>query len=150
MSPAIRATQFPVQSVVAGNSLHDSDTGQPPISVRSLSRSFGSAQALDHVDFDVPQGAIYALVGRQRRGEDHTRQAPAQYHSSVFRYRRCPGEILQAYCRQCLYRIGYVSENQELPDWMTVTQLLSYLHPFYPQWSLLSEQAANAAHWWFA
>ena len=31
-------------------------------------------------------------------------------------------------------RIGYVSENQEMPDWMTVDQLLAYLQPFYPNW----------------
>ena len=31
-------------------------------------------------------------------------------------------------------RIGYVSENQELPGWMTVRELLDYLAPFYPTW----------------
>jgi ABC-2 type transport system ATP-binding protein len=30
--------------------------------------------------------------------------------------------------------IGYVSENQELPEWMTVNTLLNYLRPFYPTW----------------
>jgi ABC-2 type transport system ATP-binding protein len=33
-----------------------------------------------------------------------------------------------------LARIGYVSENQEQPDWMTVRYLLDYLKPFYPTW----------------
>ena len=33
-----------------------------------------------------------------------------------------------------LARIGYVSENQELPDWMTLEQLISYVRPFYPTW----------------
>jgi len=32
--------------------------------------------------------------------------------------------------------IGYVSENQDLPTWMTVKQFLDYLAPFYPQWNL--------------
>ncbi|MBV9678970.1 MAG: ABC transporter ATP-binding protein, partial [Acidobacteriaceae bacterium] len=30
--------------------------------------------------------------------------------------------------------IGYVSENQELPDGMTVSYFLNYLKPFYPTW----------------
>ncbi len=30
--------------------------------------------------------------------------------------------------------IGYVSENQELPEWMTVEYMLAYLKPFYPDW----------------
>jgi ABC-2 type transport system ATP-binding protein len=37
-------------------------------------------------------------------------------------------------------RIGYVSENQELPEWMTVAYLLDYLRPFYPQWDSALEQ----------
>ena len=31
-------------------------------------------------------------------------------------------------------RIGYVAEDQEQPDWMTVGQLLDYCRPFYPTW----------------
>jgi ABC-2 type transport system ATP-binding protein len=31
-------------------------------------------------------------------------------------------------------RIGYVSENQEMPEWMTVGYFLRYLKPFYPTW----------------
>jgi ABC-2 type transport system ATP-binding protein len=33
-----------------------------------------------------------------------------------------------------LARIGYVSEDQELPKWMTVEGLMSHLKPFYPSW----------------
>jgi ABC-2 type transport system ATP-binding protein len=31
-------------------------------------------------------------------------------------------------------QIGYVSENQEMPEWMTVRYFLAYLKPFYPTW----------------
>jgi len=33
-----------------------------------------------------------------------------------------------------LATIGYVSENQKLPAWMTVDELLAYCRPFYPSW----------------
>ena len=33
-----------------------------------------------------------------------------------------------------LARIGYVSESQQLPDWLSVDGLLDYLRPFYPTW----------------
>jgi ABC-2 type transport system ATP-binding protein len=33
-----------------------------------------------------------------------------------------------------LARIGYVSENQDLPDWMTPRELLAYVAPLYPTW----------------
>jgi len=31
-------------------------------------------------------------------------------------------------------RIGYVSENQQMPEWMTVAYYLDYLASFYPTW----------------
>jgi ABC-2 type transport system ATP-binding protein len=31
-------------------------------------------------------------------------------------------------------QIGYVSENQKMPDWMTVAYFMAYLKPFYPTW----------------
>mgnify|MGYP003623073282 CR=1 FL=1 len=31
-------------------------------------------------------------------------------------------------------RIGYVSENQDMPDSMKVGEMLDYLRPFYPRW----------------
>jgi ABC-2 type transport system ATP-binding protein len=31
-------------------------------------------------------------------------------------------------------KIGYVSENQRLPEWMTLQQLIDYCRPLYPTW----------------
>lgn len=39
-------------------------------------------------------------------------------------------------------KIGYVSEDQEMPEWMTVRAYMNYLRPFYPRWddeNLLSD-----------
>jgi ABC-2 type transport system ATP-binding protein len=33
-----------------------------------------------------------------------------------------------------LEAIGYVSENQKMPDWMSVGEFLRYWRPFYPTW----------------
>jgi ABC-2 type transport system ATP-binding protein len=33
-----------------------------------------------------------------------------------------------------LQQIGYVSENQEMPEWMTVGYFMAYWKPFYPTW----------------
>jgi ABC-2 type transport system ATP-binding protein len=41
-------------------------------------------------------------------------------------------------------RIGYVSENQEMPEWMTVGYFLDYLSGFYPAWDAsLAEELAR-------
>src|SRR5260370_21958693 len=36
--------------------------------------------------------------------------------------------------------IGYVSENQKMPYWMTVEYFLAYLKPFYPTWDSTLEE----------
>ncbi len=38
-------------------------------------------------------------------------------------------------------QIGYVSENQEIPEWMKVGFLLEYLRGFYPTWDRALEDA---------
>jgi ABC-2 type transport system ATP-binding protein len=40
-----------------------------------------------------------------------------------------------------LRRIGYVSENQDMPARMTVSEYLAYLRPFYPDWDRELETA---------
>jgi ABC-2 type transport system ATP-binding protein len=46
--------------------------------------------------------------------------------------------ILGGDCRALAGRsfasIGYVSENQKLPDWMSIGQYIAYWRPFYPKW----------------
>ena len=40
-----------------------------------------------------------------------------------------------------LAQIGYVSENQDMPEKLTVAQFLAYLRPFYPNWDLELEKS---------
>ena len=42
-------------------------------------------------------------------------------------------------------QIGYVSENQEMPDWMTVEYFMNYLKPFYPNWDAAELEAELSA-----
>ena len=47
---------------------------------------------------------------------------------------KCSASIRASSAPEAFANIGYVSENQELPEWMTVQYLLAYLKPFYPAW----------------
>jgi len=42
-------------------------------------------------------------------------------------------------------RIGYVSENQDMPEWMTVGALLDYYRAFYPTWTAPSSSSSSAS-----
>jgi ABC-2 type transport system ATP-binding protein len=90
--------------------------------------------ALAGLNLDVAEGAIYALVGPNGAGKTTT----IKVLMNIFRPTAGAAEILGIDSRKIggttLASIGYVSENQELPLWMTVAAFLSYLRPFYPTW----------------
>ena len=33
-----------------------------------------------------------------------------------------------------LARVGYLSEDRDMPEWMRISELLRYLKAFYPSW----------------
>jgi ABC-2 type transport system ATP-binding protein len=104
------------------------------ISTEGLTRRFGRLDAVDHLTLHVPAGSIFGLIGPNGAGKTTTlkllmniiRPTGGRAHVlGVDSQRLGPAEFAQ---------IGYVSENQRMPDWMTVGQLLAYCKPFYPSW----------------
>ena len=107
---------------------------ESPIQCSQLSKKYRRSFALDHVDLAVPEGSIYALIGPNGAGKTTLIKTlvnilrPTSGTSSllgVTSTRLSPKEFAQ---------IGYVSENQEMPEWMTVSYFLNYLKPFYTTW----------------
>ena len=104
------------------------------IEVRDLSRRFGTTLALDGIRLEVQPGLVYGLVGANGAGKTtlikhllgllRARQGtvkvfgldPAQH----------PVEVLQ--------RIGYLSEERDLPEWMRIDELMRYTRAFHPNW----------------
>ena len=104
------------------------------IRTENLSKRFRKVDALTGLNFDIAEGAIYALVGPNGAGKTTT----IKILMNIFQATGGAAEILGIDSRKIAARtlasIGYVSENQELPLWMTVTGFLGYLRPFYPTW----------------
>jgi len=99
-----------------------------------LSKRFGRTPVLDRVTLEVSEGSVYALVGPNGAGKTTT----IKILMNIIEPTAGRAEVLGADSRHLLPRhfaqIGYVSENQELPEWMTVEYFLNYLKPFYPAW----------------
>jgi ABC-2 type transport system ATP-binding protein len=112
----------------------------PVIQTQNLSRSYGRTAALQGLDLTIPKQAIYALVGPNGAGKTTIIKLlmnilrPTTGSSQVLRH---PTAALAG---EAFTHIGYVSENQELPEWMTVSYFLDYLRPFYPTWDSALEQ----------
>ena len=104
------------------------------IATADLHRVFGRFDALRGLSIAVPENAVYALVGANGAGKTTTIKLlmnilePSQGSAQVL------GVDSRALSHREFAQIGYVSENQKLPDRLTAGQFLDYLRPFYPTW----------------
>ena len=106
------------------------------ISTRSLTRRFGRTVALGGVDIDVPERAIYALVGPNGAGKTTLIKVLMNIFGPTSGTAQVQGSDSRKVRGKAFQHIGYVSENQQTPDWMTVGAMLRYYRSFYPTWDL--------------
>jgi len=104
------------------------------IATHSLTRRYGALTALDGVTLTVGPGSVYALVGPNGAGKTTLIQLLMNLQRATAGTAEVLGLPTEKIRGAALNRIGYVSESQELPEWMTVGALLDYLRPFYPAW----------------
>ncbi len=99
-----------------------------------LSKRFRRTPVLDGLRMDVPEGSIYGLVGPNGAGKTTT----IKVLMNIFPASGGRAEVLGTDSRRLgprqFAQIGYVSENQEMPGWMTVGYFLDHLSHFYPGW----------------
>lgn len=86
------------------------------------------------MSFEVPAGAIYALVGANGAGKSTLIKLLMNIFPPSSGEAHVLGRPLAKVRGKTLESIGYVSENQEMPESMTVGAFLDYVRPFYPQW----------------
>jgi ABC-2 type transport system ATP-binding protein len=112
-------------------------TGSSPIviDIRGLTRCFGAKVALDNVSLCVPRGCVFGLIGVNGSGKTtlikHILGLLRAESGSVRVFDRDPAADPVG----VLARIGYLSEENDLPPWMTVRELTRYTKAFYPGWN---------------
>ena len=104
------------------------------IAVSDLTRRFGARVALSSVTLRIPRGGVYGLVGANGAGKTtlirHVLGLLRAEQGSVRVFGRDP----VADPVGVLSRIGYLSEENDLPGWMRVDELMRYSRAFYPGW----------------
>ena len=104
------------------------------VDVTELSRSFGGKRALDRVSFQATAGQVHGLVGANGAGKTtllkHLLGLLRAKTGSVRVFGLDPVRDPVG----VLGRIGYLSEERELPEWMRVDELMAYTRAFQPTW----------------
>src|SRR5213595_4049514 len=104
------------------------------VHVSELTRRFGATTALGSVSLVLLRGAVYGLVGANGAGKTtlirHILGLLRAERGSVRVFGLDPvGEPVAV-----LSRIGYLSEENDLPGWMRLDELMRYSRAFYPKW----------------
>lgn len=106
----------------------------PIVDVRRVTRQFGNKTALDDLSLSVPRGGVFGLIGGNGAGKTtlikHLLGMLKAQSGSVRVFGLDPVENPVG----TLGRIGYLSEDRDLPNWMRVGELMRYTQAFYPNW----------------
>ncbi len=104
------------------------------VTARNVSKSFGSAKAVDDVSFDIAAGRITGLIGPNGAGKTTLLKA-------VLGLTDCQGELsvmgLDPFRqrKELMRNICFIADVAVLPRWIKVSQLLDYVEAVHPHFS---------------
>lgn len=104
------------------------------VSVRALKKKFGANEILHGLDFDIPAGRIYGLVGHNGAGKTTTLNAMlglTSYEGSVQVLGTDPYQHRAALMRD----VAFISDVASLPRFLKVRELFQMLTDIHPNFS---------------
>ena len=107
-----------------------------------LWKRYDDVEALRGLDLQVPAGSICGFLGRNGSGKTTTIKvllgmARATKGEARLFAVAAANDAAGAAVRQ---RIGFVSDEKDLYDYMTVGEIIAFTRPFYPKWRRDLEQ----------
>lgn len=108
---------------------------EPVIRTRGLTKYFGGKAGVYELDLDVPQGGVFALLGRNGSGKTTTIRMllgmvlPTRGSGTIL------GCDIRALTPDVRERIGYLTEGHDLYGWMKVKQCGEFQRQFYRRWN---------------
>lgn len=107
----------------------------PVIRTQRLTKRYGRQTAVDAVDLEVPEGKVFALMGRNGAGKTSLIRmllglAPITSGAATVLGRDAAREPLEI-----RRRVGYVPETHHMYRWMTVEEIVRFTASFYPTWN---------------
>lgn len=108
----------------------------PVVEIHRLTRRFGNKLAVDDLSLTVPRGGVFGLIGGNGAGKTtllrHMLGLLRAQSGSVSVFGLDP--VVQPV--GVLSRVGYLSEDRDLPNYMRVGELMRYSQAFYPTWDV--------------
>ncbi|MDR2754786.1 MAG: ABC transporter ATP-binding protein [Planctomycetaceae bacterium] len=108
------------------------------IEMNGVCRYFGNDKeqtlAVDHLNFAVPQGSVYGLLGTNGAGKTTSIRMLVSHLKPNSGNIRVLGETPANFTEITRKKIAYISENMQIPHWMSIEEAVGFCKPLYPQW----------------
>jgi ABC-2 type transport system ATP-binding protein len=104
------------------------------IETQGLTKSYRWKEAVHQLDIRLTAGRACAFLGRNGAGKTTTIKMLAGLIRPTSGAAMLFGRDSQSLRPEDWQKTGYVSENQELYDWMTGEQLIAFTAKLYPSW----------------
>ena len=108
----------------------------PVVDVVDLRKAWADVEAVRGLTLQVPAGSIFGFLGRNGAGKTTTLKVllgmvkPDAGRARVF---DLPADASQSSV-EIRRRTGFVSEDKDLIDYMTVDEIIAFTASFYPRW----------------
>ena len=112
------------------------------IETADLRKHYGAVEAIRGLSLQVPAGSIFGFLGRNGAGKTTTIKVllgmarPTSGQARVF---GLPADQAAASV-DIRRRTGFVSDEKDLYDYMTVAEMVRFTAPFFPRWRADLEQ----------
>jgi ABC-2 type transport system ATP-binding protein len=110
------------------------DTAGPIVSARGLRKKFGGKEILHGLDFDIPAGRIYGLIGHNGAGKTTTLNAMLGLTSYEGRI-QVLGEDPFAHRARLMEHVAFISDVASLPRFLRVRELFTLMSNIHPRFS---------------
>lgn len=107
---------------------------EQPVEIHGLSKKFGKKTALNNINLTAASGRVLGLVGENGAGKTTL----IKHIMGLFKAQEGTVRVFGIDPVQdpvgVLSRIGYLSEDRDLPGWIRIDELMNYTKAFYPDW----------------
>lgn len=108
-----------------------SEAAAPAISVKGLTKSFGDKLVVDHLDMEVPRGAIYGFLGPNGSGKTTTIRMMCGLLTPNAGEGQCLGFDILTEAMQIKEQVGYMTQKFSLYEDLSIRENLDFMGRMY-------------------
>ncbi|HTB65007.1 MAG TPA: ABC transporter ATP-binding protein [Steroidobacteraceae bacterium] len=122
------------------------DPQESAVICRNIHKRFGGRKVLDDVSLSIPKGAVLGLIGSNGAGKTTLMRILVGLLMPESGSAMLLGEPALQMTDASKTRLGYVPQQPDALNWMTVESMLQFVGSFYPRWD--SEYMWNCLMRW--